>query len=129
MLDRDGDVMTYVVPNVKRKTLHPIICENVMLGSTIHSDELVSYKGIDAKGYEHKTCNHGSKQWSSNGSHVNTLEGFWARLKLSIKGTHVHVSKKHLAKYAAEFEYRFNSRNHPERMLSELLSTYSPLPK
>ena len=48
-------------------------------------------------------------------SHVNGLEGFWARLKLAIRGTHVHVSRKHLPKYVKEFEYRYNRRKRPDR--------------
>lgn len=43
MLDRDGDVMTKVVPNVKRDTLQPIITANVEEGSTIHTDEFRAY--------------------------------------------------------------------------------------
>jgi transposase len=127
MLDRDGDVMTKVVPDVKRDTLQPIIIANVEAGSTVHTDELRSYNGLAAKGYDHQRVNHGAKQYVNGDSHVNTLEGFWSRLELSIKGTHIHVSGKHLDKYAGEFEYRFNSRNHPDQMLPELLSTYRPL--
>ena len=44
MLERDGDVMANVVPNVRMKTLQPIIGENVVAGSTVHTDELKSYK-------------------------------------------------------------------------------------
>ena len=33
-----------------------------------------------------------------------------ARLKNWIRGTHFHVSKKHLNRYLAEFSYRFNRR-------------------
>lgn len=127
MLDRAGDVMTKVVADTKGSTLKPLIAGNVEKGSTIHSDEYSPYNGLDAMDYKHERCNHGTKQYAVNGSHVNTLEGFWSRLKASINGTHVHVSGKHLDKYAAEFEYRFNSRNHPEKMLPELLSTYLPL--
>lgn len=129
MLDRDGDVMTKVVPNVQAQTLHPIIADSVEIDSTIHTDELRSYNGLAGKGYEHKRCNHGTKAYAVNGSHVNTLEGFWSRLKASINGTHVHISGKHLDKYAAEFEYRFNSRHCPEQMLPELLSVFAPLKK
>ncbi len=124
MLDRDGDVMTKVVPNVQGKTLKSIICANVEAGSTIHTDELRSYNGLDKQGYDHQKCSHGQKVYAVNGSHVNTLEGFWARLKLSIRGTHVHVSGKHLDKYAGEFEYRFNARHRPASMFPELISTY-----
>ena len=46
MLERDGDVMAKVVPNVRKKTLQPIIKENVVEGSTVHTDELKSYSGL-----------------------------------------------------------------------------------
>lgn len=129
MLDRDGDVMTKVVPDTKGKTLKGHIEANVKEGSTIHTDEYRPYNGLDKMGYKHERCNHGEKQYAVDGSHVNTLEGFWARLKSSINGTHIHVSGKHLEKYAAEFEYRFNSRNRPDEMLSDLLETFQPLKK
>lgn len=129
MLDRDGDVMTKVVSDTKGSTLKPIIASNVELGSTIHTDEYRPYNGLSAMGYEHKRCNHGTKQYAVDNSHVNTLEGFWSRLKASINGTHIHISGKYLENYAGEFEYRFNSRRQPEKMLPELLSTYAPLPQ
>lgn len=47
MLQRDGQVMTKIIPNCKKKTLHPIIEENVQKGSTTHTDEFVSYGGLD----------------------------------------------------------------------------------
>ena len=127
MLDRDGDLMVQVVENAKGSTLKPLICENVETGSTIHSDEWLGYRVIDKEGFEHMTCSHGEKKYSINGSHVNTLEGFWGRLKQSIGGTHTHVSEKHLEKYAKEFEYRYNSRLRPDRMMFELLSTFRSL--
>ena len=42
MIERGGDVMAKVVPDVKRRTLEPIVRENVEPGSTIHTDELRS---------------------------------------------------------------------------------------
>jgi transposase len=126
MLQRDGDVMAKVVPNARKKTLQPLIESHVAPGSTVHSDELASYQGLAAKGYDHQTVNHGAEEFARDDCHVNTLEGFWARLKLSIRGTHVHVSGKHLQKYVGEFEYRYNSREEPEKMLPELLTTFPP---
>ena len=46
MLQKDGDVMTRVVPDVKRKTLQPIIEANIEKGSVIHSDELRTYANL-----------------------------------------------------------------------------------
>jgi len=59
--------------------------------------------------------------------HVNTIEGYWSRLKNSIRGTHVAVPAKHLQKYAGEFEYRYNHRKQPAKMVDELLSAFPPL--
>jgi transposase-like protein len=124
MLQRDGQVMTKVVPNVAKKTLQPIIEENVLDGSTVHTDELTSYKGLKKAGYNHKTVNHGEREYVLNDTHVNGLENFWKHLKGSIRSTHIHVSKKHLHKYAKEFEYRFNSRENPSAMFPALVSQF-----
>src|SRR5208283_1348490 len=92
MMQRKGQVMTKVVPNCKRKTLEPIIEENVLDGSTIHTDELYSYKGLGKKGFNHKTVNHGAGEYAKGDNHVNNLENFWKHLKGGINGTHIHVS-------------------------------------
>lgn len=78
--------------------------DNIRPGSTIATDEFGSYR------------------------RVNAIEGFWAHLKRSINGAHIHVSGKHLWKYAKEVEYRFNRRDCPSVMLDELLTTFRPLP-
>ena len=124
MLERGGDIMANVVPNVRKLTLQPIIAENVEPGSTVHTDELSSYSGIDQAGYRHETVNHGLGEYVSGDSHVNAVEGFWARLKLSIRGTHVHVSRKHLQKYVKEFEFRYNRRKRPGTMFGDLVARF-----
>lgn len=124
MLERNGDVMTKVVPNVRRATLHPIIEENIEQGSIISTDELPSYRTIDTKGYLHGTVNHGGGEYVRDIHHVNGLEGFWSRLKNSILGTHIHVSRKHLPKYLGEFEYRYNMRFSPSLMFERLLASF-----
>ena len=48
----------------------------------------------------------------------------FSNLKNGIKSTHIHVSDKHLGKYAKEFEYRYNSRKNPAKMFPELLSDF-----
>ena len=130
MMQRGGQVMTKVVPNVAKKTLQPIIGENVLDGTTVHSDELRSYKGLAKNGFNHKTVNDGAGQYANGYTHVNNLENFWKHLKGGINGTHIHVSKKHLHKYAKEFEFRFNRRGNAAEMFPALLSQFpKPLPE
>jgi transposase-like protein len=125
MMERDGDVMTKVVDDVKSKTLMPLIEANVEQGSTVHTDELTSYRPLSRKGYHHQTVNHGAGEYVDGDCHVNGIENFWKQLKGGITSTHVHVSKKHLGKYAKEFEFRFNRRSNPKQMFPALLSRFS----
>ena len=126
MIERDGEVTAKVIPNARKRTVQPIIEAGVEKGSTVYSDELKSYDGLAAKGYAHETVNHGRGEYVRGDCHTNTIEGYWSRLKNSIRGTHVHVSGKHLQKYAGEFEYRYNRRKQPGKMVDELLSVFPP---
>jgi len=124
MVERNGDMITRVVPNVQRTTLERHILENVATGSRISSDELQSYAKLNRHGFQHRAVNHSAEEWARGSTHVNTAEGFWSRVKNSIRGTHVHVSAKHLPKYLGEFEFRFNMRRQPEAMFSRLLLSF-----
>lgn len=55
MVERDGDVITLVVPDTKRETLQKLIVENVKPGTTIYTDKHWSYAGLEAHGFTHKT--------------------------------------------------------------------------
>ena len=69
--------------------------------------------------------NHGAEEWVKGIHHTQGIEHFWSLLKRSIRGTHVHVSRKHLAKYLAEFEFRWNLREDPASMFPLLLKRLS----
>jgi transposase len=68
---------------------------------------------------------HSAKEYVRGETHTNTLEGHWSQLKRSIKGTHVHVSQKHLWKYVAEFSYCRNFRDSHEGMFNRLVASFS----
>ena len=121
MKERKGPIKTEVVTDVRRSTLEPLIFKNVKKGSTIHTDELLSYAHLGYLGFKHETVQHGIKQWVRGKTHVNSLEGHWSLLKRSIRGTHVHVSKRHMPKYLAEFDFRHNLRFVPTLMFPILV--------
>lgn len=122
--ERGGDVITRVVPDASTKTLIPHIIENVGPGATVSTDEWHPYKRLAKHGYRHLFVTHAANQWVNGEAHTNTIDGFWSMLKRAIRGTHVHVSGKHLAKYLGEFEFRYNSRHHPEVMFDRLLLSF-----
>lgn len=123
ILERDGELFTKVVPTAGRKDLIPEILAQVPKGARIMSDEWPVYKILTALGYKHEVVEHGRKEYARGHVHVNTLESFWAMLKRSIRGTHIHVSRKHLQKYLGEFEFRYNLRKKPDQMFARLLAS------
>lgn len=127
MVERKGRIKTQVVDDVKRKTLQPIIESNVEKGSTVCTDELKTYNNLNKLGYDHDSVNHGRKQYAKGSTHTNTAEGYWSQLKRSIDGTHHHVSKKHLDKYADEFEFRYNHREDTSPIFRTVVSRVQKL--
>lgn len=124
MLERAGNLMTRVVPDVKRTTLQAIILEKVLKGAEVSTDEYHAYRELRWRGYRHHTVNHSAGEYARGPVHVNSLEGFWSRFKNSVRGTHIHVSGKHLSSYLGEFEFRWNLRKHPELMFPKLLLSF-----
>jgi ISXO2-like transposase domain len=43
--------------------------------------------------------------------HTNTVEGFYSIFKCGKKGVYQHCGKKHLHRYFAEFDFRYNNRS------------------
>jgi transposase len=122
MQDRDGELISKVVPDAKGETLKREIEAHVVKGSTIHTDEWRAYHGLDERGYKHSKVRHGKGEYARDGSHVNTVEAFFGILKRSIRSTHIAVSPKHLPKYLAEFEFRQNLRHAPHLMFLRMLA-------
>ena len=42
--------------------------------------------------------------------HTNTIEGYFSIFKRGMKGVYQHCSKKHLHRYLAEYDFRYNNR-------------------
>ena len=128
MLEKDGDVVTEVIPDRTSKSLMPHIRDHIEKGSEVHTDEHKGYNPLDRTAdYARKSVNHSQEEYvGENGETTNSIEGFFSQLKRTIGGTHISVSPKHLAKYAKECEFRFNRRKNPASMLPDLISQFPP---
>ena len=101
-------VLTKVISDVRRKTLHPIVTEHVAKGSHVYTDALKSYESLQVD-YVHKVIDH-AECYAKGNVHTNGLENFWALFKRCIKGTHVSVEPFHLFRYLDSECFRFNNR-------------------
>jgi transposase-like protein len=110
-----GEARSRVIPNVTGATLHKAIAEQVnMAASVLYTDSHTGYKTLGREFVRHETVNHVIRQYVRyrDGEVItsNAAENFFSQLKRSIDGTHHHVSKVHLSRYLAEFDYRFSHR-------------------
>ena len=53
MIQRDGQVVLRMLPNVKQKTIKPIITTVVVKGTMIYTDEYSIYARLSVWGYQH----------------------------------------------------------------------------
>jgi transposase-like protein len=109
VLQRGGRVRASVVTDNRRSTLHAHVREHVAEGAIIYTDQLKSYTGLDALGYQHKTIDH-AEQYVDGRVHTNSLENFWSLLKRGLSGTYVSVQPFHLFRYLDERAFTFNER-------------------
>ena len=42
--------------------------------------------------------------------HTNTVEGYFSLFKRGMRGVYQHCAEKHLHRYLAEFDFRYNNR-------------------
>ena len=58
LIQRDGQVVLRMLPNVKQKTIKPIITTVVVKGTMIYTDEYSIYARLSVWSYQHKTVCH-----------------------------------------------------------------------
>ena len=63
----------------------------------------------------HDAVNHSAKEYVRYGGpipiHTNTAERYFSIFKRGMKGVYQHCSEKHLHRYLAEFDFRYNARS------------------
>ena len=105
--DREtGKVQAAVVPSTDKATLQGFVQNNIAPGATVYSDDRSAYDGLP----NHDTVKHSIGEYVREQVHTNGVESFWATFKRGQKGVYHKMSKKHLARYVAEFVGRHSER-------------------
>jgi transposase-like protein len=111
LVERDGKVRSFRVPNVSANTLRPIIVTNINRASFLMTDGHTVYPTIGREFAGHGSVDHSKEEYvRATFWHTNTVENYFSILKRGIIGTYHHVSETHLHRYAAEFDFRYNYR-------------------
>lgn len=105
-----GEVRSHVVAGVTRNNLARVMDEHVdQKNSVLHTDGATVYQGFRGYFAEHHSVDHIAGEYVRGNVSTNQAENYFSQLKRSIDGTHHHVSKEHLPRYLAEFDFRYST--------------------
>jgi len=110
LVERGGKVRSFHVPTADKINVQKIVRENISAESRLHTDESRLYFGSDEHFADHETVVHSRKEYVRGDVHTNSVEGFFSIFKRGMKGVYQHCSEKHLHRYLAEFDFRYNHR-------------------
>ncbi|MEG3145054.1 IS1595 family transposase [Sphingomonas sp. RT2P30] len=108
-LQRGGNAVAEVIENTDTATLDGFVHAVVAPGAKVSTDEHSGYRHL-GRTFTHGFVSHGAGEYVKGDHHTNSIEGFWALLKRSIKGTYISVEPFHLGRYVDEQVFRFNAR-------------------
>ncbi len=112
LLERDGKVRSYHLPEVNRANLRPMMTAQIDRKSYLMTDDAKVYKSIGREYAGHGSVNHSAEEYVRGTYwHTNTIEGYFSILKRGITGVYQHVSQEHLKRYLGEFDFRYNERH------------------
>jgi len=110
LVERGGSVRTFHVDETTAKELIPILKANIAHETAVMTDEAGQYGKLKDDFASHETVAHGAGEYVRGKVHTNTIEGYYSIFKRGMKGVSQHCSEKHLHRYVAEFDFRYNRR-------------------
>lgn len=110
LVERGGSTRMFHVEGTTKGELQAIIRANVAREANIMTDEGRWYQGLGKDFASHSAVNHSRKEYARGDVTTNTVEGSFSIFKRGMKGVYQHCAEKHLHRYLAEFEFRYNAR-------------------
>jgi len=105
-----GHARSRVTPTVNAQNIARVLWGETDRQARLMTDQANYYPPAGRYFARHETVNHQAREYARGDAHTNTAEGFFSQLKRSLDGTHHAVSREHLDRYLAEFDFRYNTR-------------------
>jgi len=124
LVERGGSVRTFHVAHADKATIGKIVADNIARESRLHTDESKLYPEIGELFAAHETVTHSHGEYVRTlhyfdednrrqkvKVHTNSAEGYFSIFKRGMRGVYQHCSEKHLHRYLAEYDFRYNNRS------------------
>lgn len=108
------------VKGFRRKEIKRLACRTIHPGSTVVSDGLSCFRGVADAGCTHQPIRTGSGRKAALTPAFKWVNTALGNIKTALTGTYRAIRQKHVSRYLAEFEYRFNRRYDLAAMMPRL---------
>jgi transposase-like protein len=110
LVERDGRVRSFHPALADGETVTNIVRENIARETRLHTDESKLYIKPGKDFAAHETVNHSEEEYVHGDVTTNTVEGYFSIFKRGMRGVYQHCGEKHLHRYLAEYDFRYNHR-------------------
>ncbi|MGC2223286.1 MAG: IS1595 family transposase [Methylocella sp.] len=110
LVERGKGSRSFHVEGTASADLLPIIRANIASGTHVMTDEAGQYTNLGKYFIEHDFVSHSAGEYGRGKVHINTVEGFYSVFKRGMTGIYQHCGGRHLHRYVAEFDFRYNNR-------------------
>lgn len=110
LVERGGEVRSFHPAIADGMTVNAIVRKNIARETRLLTDESKYYTNVGKEFSAHETVAHSRGEYVRGDVHTNTIEGFFSIFKRGMRGIYQHCKEKHLHRYLAEFDFRYNTR-------------------
>ncbi|MBN9532854.1 MAG: IS1595 family transposase [Alphaproteobacteria bacterium] len=99
-----------VMVHINTKTVGEVVAANVSREARLMTDQATYYNPIGKLMADHQSVNHSKDEYVRGEAYTNNAEGYFSLFKKGMKAIYQHCDEKHLHRYLAEFDFRYNHR-------------------
>ena len=113
LVERGGKVRSVHVDKLTKARVSAVVRENVAREARLMTDEAMHYRAVGTEFAGHGRVHHALGEYvdpSDSTVHTQTVEGYFSIFKRGMRGIYQHCAEKHLHRYLAEFDFRYNGR-------------------
>ena len=111
LVERGGSVRSFHPAVADQYTVTEIVRENIAKETVLHTDESNLYNRVAEHLAGRETVKHTAKEYVRGTIHTNTVENYFSVFKRGMRGVYQDCGEKHLHRYLAEFDFRYNNRS------------------
>jgi transposase-like protein len=121
LVDRKNkQVRSFHIAGTTINDIAPIIRANISKEARLMTDQAPWYRKMSNEFASHESVDHAADEYVRGDVTTNTVEGYFSIFKRGMRGVYQHCAEKHLHRYLAEFDFRYNTRKITDMERTEL---------